>query len=257
MGSNTLIFGSDLVMFLQVNEQQVTFGPYLESTPPLFTLLLIPQAWTLALELLFYLLAPWLVRQRTFTLIFLMTISLSLKIFVVGLILQAQDPWLNRFFGFEISYFLLGILLFRYWLARRAQWTANCSHNRSVGDAIVVSLIILAAPWLRTFADSFGFFIGHYAVTLLIVLSLASLIPRLFMLTSTSKLDRKIGEFSYPVYLSHILALGLLGVLVSRIYLSPLITFVCALALIFAIAFGIVLFARRLGPIRDRVREHS
>ena len=255
--SNIAIFGSDLVMFLKVNGEQVGFGPYLESSPPLFSLLLIPQAWTLALELFFYFMAPWLVQRRTLSLLILVSVPLGLKFILAGLILQAPDPWTNRFIGFEISYFLVGILLFRYWTVRQSRQSVPRIEKNYLQPLFAVGLIVVLAPWLRTLGDNFGPFLGKYIVTAIIVASLTVLIPRLFSATKTSQLDKRLGEFSYPIYLSHILAIGLLGVLVTRISLSPAATFVSTLAIIFAVAWGVVLFARKIAPLRDRVRGLS
>ncbi|WP_369798091.1 acyltransferase family protein, partial [Cryobacterium sp. MLB-32] len=89
--SNSTIFGSDTVMFLQSTGDQITVGPFLESTPLLFPLLLIPQAWTLVLELTFYLLAPFLVKLRSSVLIGIVITALVAKYVVAGAILNLED----------------------------------------------------------------------------------------------------------------------------------------------------------------------
>ena len=56
----TMIF-QDIAMFLGVRDGHVMFVKnFLESSPVVFRYLLIPQAWTLGIEISFYLLAPLL-----------------------------------------------------------------------------------------------------------------------------------------------------------------------------------------------------
>jgi peptidoglycan/LPS O-acetylase OafA/YrhL len=254
LAANSFIFGSDTIMFLQVNNDQVSFGPFMQSDPPLFTLLLIPQAWTLALELTFYLFAPWLVRWTTKYLGITVTILLCGQFLIAGLFLQAPDPWANRFIGFEFAYFLIGIFLFRFWCHQKANHRICLLWSNPWIAFAAMGLVVLTAPIIRQFAYSYGFFAGQYLSTALFVVSLSSLIPGLFSATRTSNLDSRIGEFSYPIYLSHLISFSLLGALTTRISLSSSSTFVAAILIVFATAWLLVLFGHLLDPLRDRVR---
>lgn len=252
--ANTAIFGSSAVMFLQVNYQGVDFGPFLESNPPLFTLLLLPQAWTLAMELIFYILAPWLVRRSTCLIAVVVVALFGCKILVAGFILQLPDPWTNRFIVFELAYFLAGILLFRYWSTRKEQWTFQRAGKGSWIPLAIAGTIVLIAPWIHQFGYQYGSFVSEYLTPLILVASFAVLIPALFSATRSSKWDSRVGEFSYPVYLSHLLALGMLSALGTRVFLNSGFTFAAALVLVFSTAWVVVAFGHRLDHIRDRVR---
>ena len=88
-----------------------------QSTPAWF-FLLIPQAWTVSLELLFYLLAPWLVRRGNACLAILIGLSLAARV----VIYQGNfpfDPWKQRFFPVEFGFFLFGIFAYRLYAALR------------------------------------------------------------------------------------------------------------------------------------------
>ncbi len=65
--------------------------------------MLLPQGWTLALEMYFYALAPWIVRQKTGALAAAMVLALVGRVYF--------DT--NRLFPFELAFFLGGILLYR------------------------------------------------------------------------------------------------------------------------------------------------
>lgn len=74
--------------------------------------MLLPQAWSLALELYFYALAPWIVKLRTRTLLAIIGASFVARAvsYVYGL---DHDPWTYRFFPFEVAFFLIGVLIHR------------------------------------------------------------------------------------------------------------------------------------------------
>jgi len=65
--SNLTVLGQDLALYGGLNPatNRIYFlSDYTLSDPPLYRFLLIPQAWTLSVEFLFYLVAPFLVKRR-------------------------------------------------------------------------------------------------------------------------------------------------------------------------------------------------
>ena len=58
--ANITFFGSDWLMFLKWNNNHLTFGNFNDSEIPLWHMLLVPQSWSLGVEISFYLLAPFL-----------------------------------------------------------------------------------------------------------------------------------------------------------------------------------------------------
>ena len=109
--TNIFIFFQDLVMFISVKEGEFFFtSDFQSSTPPLYHFLFIPQAWTLGIELSFYMLAPLMIKKKNIKLIiFLIFISLTLR-FLLILFDFKGDPWTYRFFPSELALFLLGSL---------------------------------------------------------------------------------------------------------------------------------------------------
>ena len=81
-GTNLSLIGQDCVVFSGLNAQtgKLFWTPNFWSVPlPGYHFLFVPQAWTLGLEIVFYLLAPFLVRRKAAFLISVAAASFALK----------------------------------------------------------------------------------------------------------------------------------------------------------------------------------
>jgi peptidoglycan/LPS O-acetylase OafA/YrhL len=197
--SQLTLAGLDLYQFFSWSPGAgFAFEPDFHRDPaPLYRMLLVPQAWTLSVEFYFYLLAPWLTRLPPGRIVAVIAASLALRYGVWGLTGLRADPWSYRFFPFELAFFMTGALAYR--VAQRG-W--------------VFALGVLAVPALALgFTDWFGR--AHTDVpphTLLRIAFIAVLVvglPVLFERTKDIRLDRYLGELSYPLYISHLLVLWL------------------------------------------------
>lgn len=185
ISSNILLFGQDIPAF---------FGFAGKAGQDY---LIIPQGWTLGAEIIFYLLSPYLIKLRTNILIVLCVASFALR-FVFYAYELPFWPWQQRFFGCEIMFFLFGILSYRLYINFNIQdvkfgklislFLTSCFVPLIMGgDYIFPNLIYLTA-----------------SKSLLIGLFTLFTLPFMFSLTRYSRLDRLLGELSYPVYLWHI-----------------------------------------------------
>ena len=181
--SNLMMFGQDLLAILFSHTSND---------------LLIPQAWSLALELWFYLLVPLLWRASDRVLWIIVAASLALRMFIV-LSPLPFFPWQQRFFPAEIMFFVLGMLSFR-----RSNEILNIVKSGRV-CLLVVSAWILFAGWLRPLAFAWPETTTIWYSSLLLGAVFYLTLPAMFSLTGHSKIDRLIGEFSYPIYLLHIM----------------------------------------------------
>ena len=218
------------------------------------SLLVQPPAWTLALELYFYALCPWLIRVRTaFLLVF---IALSL----IGRVVMYQygfdnNPYHARFFPFELLFFVSGILTFRLY-ARRKNILTVFLRGRG---GIAYSLAYLAATVF--FYDLVKLFpapalyggFGDYLHSMAMCLLAIPAIVALFSHTRTIPLDRALGELSYPIYVVHY---GFVSTLLHTKLTLPshLSTFWTTLTLTIFTALMLHFFIQR--PV-DRWRERS
>ena len=65
--TNLFLFLQDSVLFLGLNTSDGSLfftQNFRESSPPLFNFLFLPQAWTIGVEISFYLIAPFIVRRK-------------------------------------------------------------------------------------------------------------------------------------------------------------------------------------------------
>jgi peptidoglycan/LPS O-acetylase OafA/YrhL len=108
--SQVLLLGQDWMCFLGVQNGHLAFLSDLRPNElQIHNGLLVPQAWTLGLEVSFYAMAPFILRNRP-ALYILLILSLLLKAALVMDGIGRQDPWTYRFFPAELGLFLLGAL---------------------------------------------------------------------------------------------------------------------------------------------------
>lgn len=205
--TNLLIFGQDIVMFLGISTGTGALfftDNFWQTSPPLYSFLFIPQAWSLGVEMLFYLIAPFLSRRRTIWIILLILLSLALRIYIYNQLELRHDPWTYRFFPTEILFFLSGFMSYRLYLKVR--------HCRIPGyiNSSVLAYIILATTcygWIPEFQSQMLPFSWNEIVYFL---SVAGAVPLLFNYLKNSKRDNWIGQLSYPMYISHLLVARIL-----------------------------------------------
>jgi peptidoglycan/LPS O-acetylase OafA/YrhL len=182
-------------MFLGVRHNHLVFVTnFLRSDVVLYHGQIIHPAWTLGVELSFYLVAPFILPRRKWIYV-LLALSLGLRLLFIHLGFGARDPWTYRFFPTELALFLLGalahqVLLPRYRkLSERLQtWAANGATWFLVAFSLVYFLIPVAE-----------------VVKLLVLLFVfACAVPLTFLFQRRYALDGWIGNLSYPIYISHL-----------------------------------------------------
>ena len=107
--SNIVIFGQDIVMFLGLDTETGNFfftKNFAETPVRVLGFLFIQQAWTLALELVFYLIAPFILKKGWRLIILLIISSLVLRLVLYNYFRLQNDPWTYRFFPAELMFFM-------------------------------------------------------------------------------------------------------------------------------------------------------
>ena len=206
--SNLLIVGQDIIMFLGLNVDSGDLfftSNFRSHSPELHTFLFIPQAWTLSVEILFYVICPFILNKGVKKVLLFIFLSLIIRFFVAYGLDFVNDPWGYRFFPSELMFFLLGYI--SYFLLRN---TKIVIHPIGINYAVLLSFIITIL-YYSAFPDfSFDYIpfgLKQIIVTILFVLML----PTLFSMTEKNKVDRFIGELSYPIYISHMFVFMFLG----------------------------------------------
>jgi peptidoglycan/LPS O-acetylase OafA/YrhL len=169
--------------------------------------MILGPAWTLDLELSFYLLAPFLVGLRLRYILAIIAASLVARFswYAMG---HDADPWNYRFFPFEIGLFLLGAAAYR--VSTMAAWRPGPMILKIVFTALVGS--ILGYDWLGLPHGSFNSFAYLFVF--------AALIPCVFNLTRSWRFDRFLADMSFPLYLVH-WPVGSLSIYIRDYFLLP------------------------------------
>ncbi len=193
--TNMTIFFQDVTLFLAVHSGHVHWSAnFYNSDVGLWTGLAIPQAWSLGIEMSFYIVAPYLLNLRSRWLILGAFCSLIIKVIAIE-IFNLADPWTYRFFPFELGYFLLGALAFRY----RSRLTLDSFlpewFEKWCAYPLVIGFVTFSLP--------------PHLSTVVCPFILATTLPFLFRVTAGLNADRLIGELSYPFYIFHYFALVL------------------------------------------------
>lgn len=199
--SNIGLVFQDWIMFLGLDTDSgnLFFTTNFSNTDPyLYRFLLIPQAWSIGIEITFYLIAPLIVRRQISVIILLIFLSISLRIFLSSKGLE-HDPWTYRFFPTELLFFLLGTLAYH-------------GYKKITKFNILKSNLYLIYGFLLIFTVFFGSISFPFLGKIYFLVFFLS-IPFIFILTKNWKIDRYIGELSYPVYISHLLVLYVINFL--------------------------------------------
>lgn len=206
--SNIVIVFQDLVMFLglDISSGELFFtSDYYQTNPKLYWFLLVPQAWTISIEILFYVIAPFIVKRSWYIIVFLIVLSFGLRQFIYANDLD-HDPWTYRFFPTELLFFLLGTLGYEIY--------KNIKYK-----SIYPSLLKAIFGFMLIFTLSFSFVDFQYKMILYFMTIFLS-IPFVFLLSKNWKIDRFFGELSYPIYIAHILVIMIVTFLDLKVFKS-------------------------------------
>lgn len=247
------IVGQETTLFMEVGADGLIYTPAGPAGPvPVWVFMPIPQAWTISLELMFYALAPFLVRNRTRTLLAIILISLAARFITYGAG-YSNDPWLNRFFPFELALFVMGMVARRVFDTR----IADIPRRTQIGIAAAFFAATLAMRPVMEALIAAGITTDiviwpYYASGLLAL-------PCLFALTRHNKADAAIGNYSYPVYLIHWVVMQFYDAFAVDAGLpmagSPLRVLMC-LAATFALSW-LIIVSVEVPVDRYRQRRHA
>jgi peptidoglycan/LPS O-acetylase OafA/YrhL len=192
--SNLGIFGQDWGWCFHVDELKgsLSFAPSMVQTESAFQYQLIPQGWSLASELVFYLCLPLILKLSNRALWSALLATFALRITAESL---GKSWWILPLF--DLPLFFAGILAWR---------------NQSKGPRLVawawLFLACVACAAYLPFSQEQG--------TAVFILSSVFVMPEIFSWTKARHWDRLLGEMSYPFYIFHFSVLWALPLILGR-----------------------------------------
>jgi peptidoglycan/LPS O-acetylase OafA/YrhL len=174
--------------------------------PHLGTFQVIPQAWSVSLELMFYAIAPFLVRRHWLLLLAIIIGTYLLRSTALAYGFNGSG-FAYRFFPFEIGLFLAGVL------SHRAYAYLDSRGMASFPLSLAITALFIGAVLFQQFIES----LDNHKFFLLVVMAL----PALFYVSRGSRLDNWLGELSYPIYLAHVAVLTV-GQAVATAAIGPI-----------------------------------
>jgi len=191
--TNVAIVGQEILFLLGINADNLSFYWDPNGTASLkgYYFILIPQAWSLSMELYFYLLAPLILRLRIRWVFLLFTLSLCLRLLIIVSKGPEYDLFLRRCFPAELCLFLLGSL--SYFVFTIIRGYKNKYQLGLISWATVLAVLVFYNEINEKFS------LALLAFTAFLTM------PFIFNITKDSRFDRFLGNISYPAYIVHFL----------------------------------------------------
>lgn len=198
--SNILLLFQDVIMFLCVDSGRTKFTlNFAVSDVILWVGLLVPQAWSLSLELYFYIIAPFVIVQNRLIKLLIFS-SIALRVLFIYLDFGVMDPWTYRFFPTELSLFLIGSYSHQFLMPLYKNFTI-LNENISKYATLMVAAIYI-----------FCTFIPDFYIKSFVIIALTFLVlPFAFICQRRSEIDKLLAELSFPLYLGHVLIMILMS----------------------------------------------
>ena len=227
--SNLLIVGQDWIMFTGVFDGVLGFTTdFSKSDILVYRGLLVPQAWTLGVEISFYLIVPFIInKKRLWGLILIL--SLILRLILVSDGIGLKDPFSYRFFPTELSLFLFGV--FSQQILLPLYKKNNLIKIKHVN--LITFFIIMFILFFHTIPLSYPI------LSLILIIIVVFSLPFISKFQKKYSIDNWISKLSYPIYISHMLIIYVLSSLYSYyeldrnyFYYSLIILLTCIFSLL-------------------------
>ena len=249
--ANLIIFGSDILCFIKINpsgidgivgitDSQVTGTQYL----------LVSPIWSLGLELVFYILAPFLNKFSNRRLILIIVFLIMIR-FIAYVFRISDDPWSYRFFPFELPIFLLGILAFRFSNVVKSLIKRRIL-LRFLTHPVLLPIYFLIFGAIRSSMRP------PRMIELFFLLSLATCIV---CRDNRSRFDSTLANLSFPIYIIHYPLISFFEIYRHQVSLFDSLTkteeIFVILIISIILAIGLTRITQPIERIRIRIRESN
>jgi peptidoglycan/LPS O-acetylase OafA/YrhL len=197
---NIIVIGQDVLYFLRLDQYCQPHLTYMVHSYAHtgYQYLLVPQAWTISIECLFYVIAPFLVTKKVKWQLGMVVIGLAIKYFFDQFYNLSFDPWTYRFFPFELAFFMAGSLAYVFYKYIQYKVIPRIFGYSMLLGCIIGVLIFEEIPLDENLKNNL-----FYGLVLIAI-------PFIFLAFKDNKADRYIGELSFSLYISHHLIISIL-----------------------------------------------
>ena len=210
--------------------------------------IIIPAAWSLEVELFYYLAIPLLGSTQRSALLWF-----GVSVIGTAAAVAMQVPWEDRYFSvFAASLpFSTGSVIYHYREALLRSIRRPAFHVALAGSLFIGN--VAAALF-----DVWGGFTGTFGIYLSLLFAAYAMVALIATAPQVSKrwrrLDRVLGDLSYPIFLSHINA-GILVAAISGTQTHTWAFFFLSLPAIYLLSLSLNLTVEQVvNPLRSRVR---
>lgn len=199
--SNLTMIGQDILALFHVTSRgavELTFGPP-NSRGDGSLARIVGQAWSIGIEIWFYLLAPFLIRFRSVGLIAVASASFVLR-YILG---ERFGLGMYFFFPAQLGLFVAGMLAYRWRNTLAAE-------NRSFALCGLFALIVVIVAFGYVVPEVETCKWGLYCLLFVFM-------PAIFQTFRANSVDRLIGELSYPIYITHNGIISIFGVVYLKL----------------------------------------
>ncbi len=200
--ANLTLIGQDWLSFLTVDPAgALVFTSDFNQAPVNLTyLLLVRPAWTVSLELTFYVVAPFLVRRSAWVLLVGMAASIAIRVGLRQFAHYDSMAWGYRFFPSELLYFLGGALAYKAY-----RWLKGKPLPVWLNPAIIGFTLLFTLFFGPLHQEITRMGLSGGILSTLYRLTIIATLPFLFLGSKRSKIDAQIGDLCYPLYIVHFL----------------------------------------------------
>ena len=194
--TNIAIIGQEILFLLGIDADNYSFYWDSNGLASLkgYYYVLVPQAWSLSMELYFYMLAPFILRLRVYWIGFIFVLSLGLRLFIISNGPE-HDLLARKCIPAELCLFLVGS--FSYFLFTRIK-----EYRKKYSLGLICWITLLT---VLVFYNEIN---EKFSLALLAFTAFLSM-PFIFNLTKDSRFDRFLGNISYPIYIVHFLIVAI------------------------------------------------